>query len=112
MKKELRFLYLAYCFLSILFCLIGFDAFYHQKYFTAFAFFSVAVAGLGYCWNLISKKIRETEKIINSIQQKDFSLYPKTIPGEDLKNSAVKLYYQSKEEHSQLYSYKIYTTPF
>ncbi len=106
MKKELRFLYLAYCFLSILFCLMGFDAFYHQKYFTAFAFFSVAVAGLGYCWNLISKKIRETEKIINSIQQKDFSLYPKTIPGEDLKNSAVKLYYQSKEEHSQLYSYK------
>ncbi|WP_434981403.1 sensor histidine kinase [Daejeonia sp. YH14] len=106
MKKEWRFLYIAYCFLSILFCLMGFDAFYHQKYFTAFAFFSVAVAGLGYCWNLISKKIRETEKIINSIQQKDFSLYPKTIPGEDLKNSAVKLYYQSKEEHSQLYSYK------
>lgn len=66
----------------------------------------IALVSLVYCWNLISRKMRETEKIIHAIRQKDFSLFPKEIPGDDLKNSAVKLYYQSKEEHSQLYSYK------
>lgn len=106
MKKGLRFLWIVFCLLSIVLCLAAFDAFYQQKYFTGTALLIMAVMSLVFCWNLISGKLRETEKIIESIRQKDFSLFPTEISGEDLKNSAVKLYYQSKEEHSQLYSYK------
>ena len=61
---------------------------------------------------LITTKIKETEKIITSVLQKDFSLFPKEEPLDDLKNTAIKLYYQSKEEQYQLYSYKICTTRF
>lgn len=50
--------------------------------------------------------MNEVEKIISSIRQKDFSLFPKISKSNDLKSSAVKLYYQTKDEHKNLYSYK------
>ena len=61
---------------------------------------------MSYGYFLITTKIKETEKIITSVLQKDFSLFPKEEPLDDLKNTAIKLYYQSKEEQYQLYSYK------
>ncbi len=87
-------------------CFASFDAFRNGKYFSAVLFFTFALIALWYCWFLIHSKIRETEKIINSVYKKDFSLFPKTENNNDLKNSAVKLYYQAKEENNQLYSYK------
>ena len=61
---------------------------------------------MSYGYFLITTKIKEIEKIITSVLQKDFSLFPKEEPLDDLKNTAIKLYYQSKEEQYQLYSYK------
>ena len=61
---------------------------------------------MSYGYFLITTKIKETEKIITSVLRKDFSLFPKEEPLDDLKNTAIKLYYQSKEEQYQLYSYK------
>lgn len=106
MKKSNLFLWIFFCLLSILLCFAAFDAFRYHNYFSAATFFIGAITSLIYCWNLMTQRIRETEKIIASIQQKDFSLYPKEKPGEDIRNTAVKLYYQAKEENAQLYSYK------
>lgn len=50
--------------------------------------------------------IEKTEKILSAIQKKDFSLFPKTEEN-GLVDNAVKLYYQSKEEHLSLSSYKL-----
>lgn len=50
--------------------------------------------------------IHKSDKILLSIQKKDFSLFPKTEQN-SLIDNAVKLYYQSKEEHLSLSSYKL-----
>uniref|UniRef100_A0AAU6WTI2 Histidine kinase n=1 Tax=Chryseobacterium endophyticum TaxID=1854762 RepID=A0AAU6WTI2_9FLAO len=50
--------------------------------------------------------IQKTEKLLLAIQKKDFSLFPKT-EGNNLADNAVKLYYQSKEEHLSQSSYKL-----
>ncbi|MDN5578749.1 MAG: HAMP domain-containing histidine kinase, partial [Chryseobacterium sp.] len=62
---------------------------------------------LGYSWILINQKIAETEKIITSIRRKDFTLFPKEDDTNELKNEAVKLYYQAKNENTQLTSFKL-----
>ena len=62
---------------------------------------------LGYSWILINQKIAETEKIITSIRRKDFTLFPKEDDTNVLKNEAVKLYYQAKNENTQLTSFKL-----
>lgn len=49
---------------------------------------------------------QKSEKILLAIQKKDFSLYPKS-ENNNLADTAVKLYYQSKEEHLSLSSYKL-----
>lgn len=53
-----------------------------------------------------TSSIQKSEKILLSIQKKDFSLFPKTEQN-NLIDNAVKLYYQSKEEHLSLSSYKL-----
>ncbi len=50
--------------------------------------------------------IQKSEKILLAIQKKDFSLFPKTEQNNLLDNT-IKLYYQSKEEHLSLSSYKL-----
>ena len=50
--------------------------------------------------------IQKTEKLLLAIQKKDFSLFPKTEENSLVEN-AVKLYYQSKEEHLSQSSYKL-----
>ncbi|MCJ8155029.1 ATP-binding protein [Chryseobacterium sp. SSA4.19] len=50
--------------------------------------------------------IQKTEKLLLAIQKKDFSLFPKA-EDNNLIDNAVKLYYQTKEEHLSLSSYKL-----
>ncbi|MGL6038118.1 hypothetical protein [Soonwooa sp.] len=50
--------------------------------------------------------MNDVEKIISPIKNKDFSLYLVMDSKNDLKANVVKLYYQSQEEHKNLYSYK------
>lgn len=50
--------------------------------------------------------VQKTEKLLLAIQKKDFSLFPKTEEN-NLVDNAVKLYYQSKEEHLSQSSYAL-----
>ena len=106
MKKYYFLQWLFFSILGIVFGIIAYHFWIEKLFFSTFLFASFSCVLMGYCYVLISAKIKETEKIITSILQKDFSLFPKKEHFDDLKNASVKLYYQSKEEHNQLYSYK------
>ena len=93
--------------LCIVFLFFGYDFFIAKKYITALLFSGIGFLFLGYSWILINKKIAETEKIITSIRRKDFSLFPKEDDTNELKTEAVKLYYQAKNENTQLTSFKL-----
>lgn len=104
--KNFAWFWLVWSILSLVVCFLAFDAFWHQKHFTALILFGLAIAFQVACWFSFNQKMRETEKLISAIQQKDFSLFPKISKDDELKSSAVKLYYQAKDEHKELYSYK------
>lgn len=93
--------------MCIVFLFFGYDFFIAKKYITALLFSGIGFLFLGYSWILINQKIAETEKIITSIRRKDFTLFPKEDDTNVLKNEAVKLYYQAKNENTQLTSFKL-----
>ena len=93
--------------LCMVFLFFGYDFFIAKKYITALLFSGIGFLFLGYSWILINQKIAETEKIITSIRRKDFTLFPKEDDTNELKNEAVKLYYQAKNENTQLTSFKL-----
>lgn len=93
--------------MCIVFLFFGYDFFIAKKYITALLFSGIGFLFLGYSWILINQKIAETEKIITSIRRKDFTLFPKEDDTNELKNEAVKLYYQAKNENTQLTSFKL-----
>ncbi len=106
MKINFSLKWVLLCIISLVFCFFSFEAFFYQRYFTFIILFAVALVFQVACWMQFSTRMRETEKIISSITQKDFSLHPKKTKNHDLKNNAVDLYYQAKEENKDLYSYK------
>ena len=93
--------------LCMVFLFFGYDFFIAKKYITALLFLGIGFLFLGYSWILINQKIAETEKIITSIRRKDFTLFPKEDDTNELKKEAVKLYYQAKNENTQLTSFKL-----
>ena len=93
--------------MCMVFLFFGYDFFIAKKYITALLFSGIGFLFLGYSWILINQKIAETEKIITSIRRKDFTLFPKEDDTNELKNEAVKLYYQAKNENTQLTSFKL-----
>ena len=93
--------------MCMVFLFFGYDFFIAKKYITALLFSGIGLLFLGYSWILINQKIAETEKIITSIRRKDFTLFPKEDDTNELKNEAVKLYYQAKNENTQLTSFKL-----
>ena len=93
--------------LCMVFLFFGYDFFIAKKYITALLFSGIGFLFLGYSWILLNQKIAETEKIITSIRRKDFTLFPKEDDTNELKNEAVKLYYQAKNENTQLTSFKL-----
>lgn len=93
--------------LCIVFLFFGYDFFIAKKYITALLFSGIGFLFLGYSWILLNQKIAETEKIITSIRRKDFTLFPKEDDTNELKNEAVKLYFQAKNENTQLTSFKL-----
>ena len=93
--------------MCIVFLFFGYDFFIAKKYITALLFSGIGFLFLGYSWILLNQKIAETEKIITSIRRKDFTLFPKEDDTNELKNEAVKLYYQAKNENTQLTSFKL-----
>ena len=106
MKINFTFTWIFLGLLSLMACFAAFDAYFHQKYFTCFIFFAITLVLQIMCWLKFSNRMKETEKIISAIHSKDFSLFPKVSENNNLKNNAIQLYYQSKEENKNLYSYK------
>ena len=107
MKMAVSFQWIILVLLCIVFLFFGYDFFIAKKYITALLFSGIGLLFLGYSWILINQKIAETEKIITSIRRKDFTLFPKEDDTNELKNEAVKLYYQAKNENTQLTSFKL-----
>ena len=107
MKMAVSFQWIILVLLCIVFLFFGYDFFIAKKYITALLFSGIGFLFLGYSRILINQKIAETEKIITSIRRKDFTLFPKEDDTNELKNEAVKLYYQAKNENTQLTSFKL-----
>lgn len=107
MKISISFQWLILMLLCIGFLFLGYDFFISKKFVTALLFAIIGFAILGISWVLLNHKMTETEKIITAIRRKDFSLFPKEDQENELKNEAVKLYYQAKNENIQLTSYKL-----
>lgn len=107
MKVTVSFQWIFLVLLCIIFLFFGYNFFTAKKYVTALLFMSIGLLFLGISWFLVNQKMIETEKIITSIQRKDFTLFPKENNGNKLKKEAVKLYYQAKNENIQLTSFKL-----
>jgi two-component system nitrogen regulation sensor histidine kinase NtrY len=105
MKKQ-QFIWLLFILLAIVSGIFAFD-FYSQDKWINFGLFTTVTVGCVILAQISALSfIQKSEKILLAIQKKDFSLFPKT-EGNTLVDNAVKLYYQSKEEHLSLSSYKL-----
>ncbi|KFF07684.1 sensor histidine kinase [Chryseobacterium luteum] len=105
MKKQ-RFIWLLFILLAIISGIFAFD-FYSQNKWINFGLFTVVcIACIVFAQMSALSFVQRSEKILLAIQKKDFSLFPETEQN-NLVENAVKLYYQSKEEHLSLSSYKL-----
>jgi nitrogen fixation/metabolism regulation signal transduction histidine kinase len=105
MKKQ-QLIWLVFILLAVVSGIFAFD-FYSQNKWINFGLFTIiAIACIILAQLSALSFIQKTEKILLAIQKKDFSLFPKTEEN-SLFDNAVKLYYQSKEEHLSYSSYKL-----
>jgi nitrogen fixation/metabolism regulation signal transduction histidine kinase len=105
MKKQ-QFIWLLFILLAIVSGILAFD-FYSQNKWINFGLFTFITIGCILVARISALSfIRKSEKILLAIQKKDFSLFPKPEQN-NLFDNAVKLYYQSKEEHLSFSSYKL-----
>ncbi|KAB1231597.1 sensor histidine kinase [Chryseobacterium viscerum] len=105
MKKQ-QYIWLVFILLAVVSGIFAFD-FYSQNKWINFGLFTIiAIACIILAQLSALSFIQKTEKILLAIQKKDFSLFPKTEEN-SLFDNAVKLYYQSKEEHLSYSSYKL-----
>ncbi|KQT22566.1 histidine kinase [Chryseobacterium sp. Leaf405] len=105
MKKQQIF-WLIFIILAIFSGIFAFDFYSQNKWINFFLFALMSLIFIVLAKNSALSYVQKTEKLLLAIQKKDFSLFPKTEEN-SLVNSAVKLYYQSKEEHLSLSSYKL-----
>ena len=105
--KNYTLLWTIYMILSILSAVLGYHFLIHHQYVTGaffmmltFLFFSLAAVS-------VRKKSTETENILSAILHKDFGLSPQKTSDNPVKNQAVQLYYDLKNENKLLNSYKL-----
>lgn len=92
--------------LAIVSGIFAFDFYSQNKWINCILFSLVSLVCVVLAQTSALSYIQKTEKLLLAIQKKDFSLFPK-IEENSLVDNAVKLYYQSKEEHLSLSSYKL-----
>ena len=92
--------------LAIVSGIVAFDCYVQNKWINFGLFTIITIAWVVLAQISALSFIQKTEKILLAIQKKDFSLFPETEEN-NLVDNAVKLYYQSKEEHLSLSSYKL-----
>lgn len=101
-----KFIWLIFILLAIGSGIFAFDFYSQNKWINCFLFSLISLAGIILAQTSALSYIQKTEKLLLTIQKKDFSLFPKTEEN-SLVDNAVKLYYQSKEENQSLSSYKL-----
>ncbi|MFC4165481.1 sensor histidine kinase [Epilithonimonas zeae] len=101
-----RYVWLIFILLAIVNGIFAFDFYSQNKWINCILFSLVSLVCIVLAQTSALSYIQQTEKLLLAIQKKDFSLFPKTEENSLLDN-AVKLYYQSKEEHLSLSSYKL-----
>ncbi|AYM99000.1 sensor histidine kinase [Chryseobacterium sp. 3008163] len=105
MNKQ-KFIWLLFILLAIVSGIFAFD-FYSKNKLINFGLFTTISIGCVILAQVSALSfIQKSEKIMLAIQKKDFSLFP-IAEGNSLVDNAVRLYYQSKEEHLSLSSYKL-----
>lgn len=105
MKKK-QFLWIIFILLAIVSGIFAFDFYSQNKWINCILFSLVSLVCVILGQTSALSYIQKTEKLLLAIQKKDFSLFPETEEN-SLVDNAVKLYYQSKEEHLSLSSYKL-----
>ena len=105
MNKQ-QYIWLFFILLATLSAIFAFDFYSQSKWINFVLFSAMTIVCVILAQVLALPFIQKSEKILLAIQKKDFSLFPKT-EGNALVDNAVKLYYQSKEEHLSLSSYKL-----
>ncbi|MPT30759.1 MAG: HAMP domain-containing histidine kinase [Chryseobacterium sp.] len=105
MKKQ-QFFWLIFILLAIVCGIFAYDFYSQNKWINCILFSLVSLVCIVLAQTSALSYIQKTEKLLLAIQKKDFSLFPKTEEN-SLVDNAVKLYYQSKEEHLSQSSYKL-----
>lgn len=105
MKKQQIF-WIIFILLAIVSGIFAFDFYSQNKWINCILFSLVGLVCIILAQTSALSYIQKTEKLLLAIQKKDFSLFPKTEEN-GLVDNAVKLYYQSKEEHLSQSSYKL-----
>ncbi len=101
-----RYMWLLFILLAIVSGIVAFDCYVQNKWINFGLFTILTIAWVVLAQISALSFIQKTEKILLAIQKKDFFLFPETEEN-NLVDNAVKLYYQSKEEHLSLSSYKL-----
>lgn len=104
--NKTKIVWLIFILLAIVSGIFAFDFYSQNKWINCILFSLVSLVCVILAQTSALSYIRKTEKLLLAIQKKDFSLFPKTEEN-SLVDNAVKLYYQSKEEHLSLSSYKL-----
>ena len=104
--NKTKIVWLIFILLAIVSGIFAFDFYSQNKWINCILFSLVSLVCVVLAQTSALSYIQKTEKLLLAIQKKDFSLFPK-IEENSLVDNAVKLYYQSKEEHLSLSSYKL-----
>lgn len=104
--NKTKIICLIFILLAIVCGIFAFDFYSQNKWINCILFSLVSLVCVILAQTSALSYIQKTEKLLLAIQKKDFSLFPK-IEENSLVDNAVKLYYQSKEEHLSLSSYKL-----
>ncbi|WP_312760784.1 ATP-binding protein [Epilithonimonas sp.] len=104
--NKTKIVWLIFILLAMVSGIFAFDFYSQNKWINCILFSLVSLVCVVLAQTSALSYIQKTEKLLLAIQKKDFSLFPKTEEN-SLVDNAVKLYYQSKEEHLSLSSYKL-----
>lgn len=106
LMKFRNYIWLLLVLLALISGIFAFDFYTQNKWINCSLFSLIAIICVIFAHIYLTSSLRKTEKILLSIQQKDFSLFPKT-ENNALIDNAVKLYYLTKDEHLSLSSFKL-----
>ncbi|AQX05223.1 histidine kinase [Elizabethkingia meningoseptica] len=107
MKIQFYISQIAFLVLSLICGVLAYDFFESKKWITALLFLCISIAMIILNLRNSQRAEKEAEQIMEAILQKDFSLFPEKNQRNRLKQQAVKLYYEEKENNTDILSFKV-----